>query len=334
MTFSILIPCYNIAPYLEKCLQSVIQQTYKDWEAILVDDGSTDGTDNIIKSYVVKDNRIKSFFQDENQGVAVVRNILLKEATGDYIIFLDSDDWWKSKYGLEKIAAASRGKSMDIIVFQHEIFKKDGSRELRTNNINFLDESKIYTGKDYLKNVLGKKITYQWFPWLCAFKRQLWVENHIKFNPNTYAYEDEEILYKVILHASKMVVIHEPIYQYRIVREGQLTQSTKKMVSSMIDVSVKNIKKVMETDMEQELKVLLCDNFSGHYYGALYSVNYLRKSEAREVFSLLDKYRFIMAYTRKKKHVILSKFIRFFGLHATSKLWFLVSNVKRKWKHF
>lgn len=334
MTFSILIPCYNIAPYLEKCLESVIRQTYKDWEVVLVDDGSTDGTDDIIKAYAGKDNRIKSLFQNENQGVAVVRNILLKEAAGDYIIFLDGDDWWKNKYGLEKIAAASRGKSMDIIVFQHEIVRKDGTRELRNNNINFLDESRVYTGKEYLKNVLGKKITYQWFPWLCAFKRQLWVESHINFNPHTYAYEDEEVLYKIILCASKMVVIQEPIYQYRIVREGQLTQSSMQLVSSMVDISVKNIKEVMEMDMEHELKVLLCDNFSGHYYGALYAVNDLKKSEAGKIFSSLNTYRFIMAYTRKKKYVILSKIVRIFGLHATSKLWFLFANVRRKWKCF
>lgn len=332
MTFSILIPCYNIEPYLEKCLESVIQQTYKDWEIILVDDGSTDGTVDIIKSYVTRDNRIKAFFQIENQGVAAARNLLLKKAAGDYIIFLDGDDWWKSKNGLEKIAVASQGYSVDIIVFQHEIVRKDGSRELRSNNTYLLEESTIYTGKEYLKIVLGEKFTYQWFPWIYAYKRLLWIET--KFNPKAYALEDAEILYLVILSASKLVVLHEVIYQYRTEREGKLTQPSKKFLCSMLSFCINNIKKIEKTDIDQEIKELLYDNFSDSYYRVLYSVNYLKKNEAREIFAVLDKHRYIMTYALNKKHFLLSKIIRFWGLHVTSKLWFLFSNGKQKWRCF
>lgn len=332
MTFSILIPCYNIAPYIEKCLESVIKQTYRDWEIILVDDGSTDGTADIIKKYVTKDNRIRAFFQKENQGVAVARNLLLKEATGDYIIFLDGDDWWKSENGVEKIAAASHEKSIDIIVFQHEIVRQDGSKELRSNNTHFLEESTIYTGKEYLNTVLGKKLTYQWFPWIYAYKRQLWIDNNIQFNANTYALEDAEILYLVIIAASKLVVLHEVIYQYRMEREGKLTLPTKKFLYSMISFCVKNIKKVEKANIDQEIKALLCDNFSASYYRVLYSVNYLMKDEAREIFSVLDKHRHIMTYATNKKYIFINKIIRIFGFHITSKLWFLFSNLWRKWK--
>ena len=88
MTFSILIPCYNVSKYIEKCLESVICQTYTDWEVILIDDGSTDGTIDIIKFYAEKEKRIKAFYQKENQGVSAIRNLLIKESTGNFIIFL------------------------------------------------------------------------------------------------------------------------------------------------------------------------------------------------------------------------------------------------------
>ncbi len=328
MTFSILIPCYNIEAYLAKCLESVIQQTHKDWEVILVDDGSTDGTVDIIKYYVTKDNRIKAFFHKENQGVAVTRNLLLEKAAGDYIIFLDGDDWWKSKSGLEKIATASQGKSVDIIVFQYEMVRGDGGRELRSNNTHLLEESMIYTGNEYLKIVLGKKITYQWFPFLYAYKRQLWSD--IKFNPNTYALEDEELLYLVILRASRLVVLHEAIYQYRVEREGSLTQPSKRLLYCMLSFCINNISKIEQADTDQEMKALLCDNFSDAYYGVLYGVNYLGKNEAKEIFVALDQYRYLMTYTTNRKNLLLSKAVGIFGPYVTSKLWFMLSNIKRK----
>ncbi|MFG6340470.1 MAG: glycosyltransferase [Lachnospiraceae bacterium] len=324
MTFSILIPCYNIAPYLKKCLESIMQQTYKDWEIIIVDDGSTDGTRDIIRYYATRDKRIKAVFQKENQGVAVTRNILLKEASGDYIIFLDGDDWWKGENGLAKIAAASQKNSMDIIVFQHETVDKNGCRVSKSNNIHLLEESMVYKGEDYLKMVLMGKDTYQWFPWLYAFKRKLWIENNIKFNTETYALEDAEILYLVILSAFKLVVLHEIIYQYRIEREGKLTQPSKKFLYSMLSFCVNNIKEVEKRGIDPDIKKLLCANFSSAYFRVLYSVNYLQRKDAQEVFHVLEKHRDVMNHTRKRKYKCLSKLIFIIGLRATSKLWFFL----------
>lgn len=328
MTFSILIPCYNIAKYLEKCLDSVIEQTYKEWEIIIVDDGSTDGTVDIIKFYAAKDKRIKSFFQEKNQGVASARNLLLREASGDYIIFLDGDDWWKNKKGLEKIAVASQKSNMDIIVFQYEIVRNDDSREFRSNNTRLLDEEHIYTGEEFLKNVLGKKKVFQWYAFLYAFKKRLWEK--VTFDTQTYALEDAEVLYSVILNASSLVVIHEIIYQYRTEREGSLTQPSKKLLYSMLAFCTKHIKKVERMDIDQEVRALLWDNFSCTYYNVLYSVNYLQKSEAGEIFDDLDKNRNIMEYTLNRKYIFISKMVHFWGLHITSRMWFFYSNMKRQ----
>lgn len=329
MKFSILIPCYNISQYLEQCLESVIWQTYKDWEIILVDDGSTDGTTDIIKCYAEKDNRIKPFSLGKNEGVAVSRNILLRESTGDYIIFLDGDDWWKSKTALEEISFACRGNSMDIVVFQHEIVRRNGNRELRSNNTQFLQESFTYTGEEYFKNVLGKRDVFQWFLFLYAFKKQLWTENNIKFNPNIYALEDGDVLYRVILSASKLVVIHKAFYQYRVARDGSLTHPSKKFLESMMGFSIKNIAEIKRMPINEEIQALLCDNFSCAYFAVLYSVNCLKKDEAKEIFPILDKNKDIMIYTQNKKYVFISKIAYLLGVRATSRLWHLFSRVRR-----
>lgn len=92
MLVSILIPCYNVEKYLNLCLDSVINQTYKDLQIVIVDDGSTDNTLAIAQSYADKDSRIELYHQ-ENKGVAAARNELLKHIKGEYFLFVDSDDW-------------------------------------------------------------------------------------------------------------------------------------------------------------------------------------------------------------------------------------------------
>ena len=90
---SIIVPVYNAEKYIDECIQSVLCQTYAAWELLLVDDGSTDNSGNICDKYAREDIRIKVLHQ-KNQGVSVARNVALDWAKGDYIIFLDSDDFW------------------------------------------------------------------------------------------------------------------------------------------------------------------------------------------------------------------------------------------------
>ena len=109
---SIIIPVYNVAPYLDQCLESVINQTYTDWECILVNDGSTDNSGDICDSWAQKDNRIHVIHQN-NSGVSVARNKGLDIARGEFITFIDSDDWI-DKFFLESMFKHS--KDSDLVV--------------------------------------------------------------------------------------------------------------------------------------------------------------------------------------------------------------------------
>lgn len=114
MKISVVIPVYNVKPYLERCVSSVLRQTYKDLEVILVDDGSTDGSSDLCDKIAGEDQRICVVHQ-QNQGLSGARNTGIKRATGEYIAFLDSDDEWLFPDGLEKLLLA--GKT-DLIVFK------------------------------------------------------------------------------------------------------------------------------------------------------------------------------------------------------------------------
>lgn len=114
MKVSVVIPVYNVKPYLERCVNSVLRQTYKDIEVILVDDGSTDGSGELCDQIALTDNRI-SVIHQENQGLSGARNTGIRQAKGEYIAFLDSDDEWLLPDGLEKLFL---GGKADIIVFK------------------------------------------------------------------------------------------------------------------------------------------------------------------------------------------------------------------------
>lgn len=99
---TVIIPIYNAEPYIDKCVQSVVNQIYKDWECILVDDGSTDGSGEICEKWASIDSRIKVIRQ-VNQGVSVARNRGLDSSSGEYIVFIDSDDWVEDAYLLDLV---------------------------------------------------------------------------------------------------------------------------------------------------------------------------------------------------------------------------------------
>lgn len=107
---SIVMPTYNCAKYIEESVVSVIKQTYTNWELIIIDDCSTDNTEDIVKSYCEKDNRIKYFRLDVNSGAAIARNEGIKCAKGRYIAFLDSDDLWMEKKLEKQISFMEKNK--------------------------------------------------------------------------------------------------------------------------------------------------------------------------------------------------------------------------------
>lgn len=117
MLFSVVIPVYNGEKYLRKALDSVIQQTFSDWEMILIDDGSSDGSLAICEEYAARDSRIQCFHK-ENEGVTIARKLGTDRSSGEYIVFLDCDDWLDTDC-LEKLSEAIRENDPDIVLFGH-----------------------------------------------------------------------------------------------------------------------------------------------------------------------------------------------------------------------
>lgn len=204
---SIIIPCYNQAQYLPDALQSVLEQTYANWECIIVNDGSPDNTEAVAKKWVDKDDRFKYVFQ-ENGGLSSARNAGLDFATGDYIQFLDSDDYLGVNKISKSLTAIKDNSVQNIIVSNFIFFNNVREHELKSNynlnqdllsfyNILYLWDSffniPIHCGffsvslfSDFrFPEKLGAK--EDWIMWLCIFQKEVFVH----FVDETLAYYRE-----------------------------------------------------------------------------------------------------------------------------------------------
>lgn len=124
MRFSILIPVYNVEKYLEQCLKSVLSQDYKDFEVILVNDGSTDQSKEICKRFAESDCRIK-FFDKANEGLLLTRRFSIRQAKGEYILFLDSDDYWDQGV-LSKLDKEIASSDVDMVCYRFRVVTDEG----------------------------------------------------------------------------------------------------------------------------------------------------------------------------------------------------------------
>ena len=116
--FSVIIPVYNVEKYLDTCMESVLCQSFSDFEVLLIDDGATDSSGAMCDAWAVKDTRIRVIHQ-ENQGLSGARNTGIREASGDYLMFLDSDDWWAGPDVLEKVARRIDKTHPDVLSFDY-----------------------------------------------------------------------------------------------------------------------------------------------------------------------------------------------------------------------
>ena len=204
---SIIIPVYNVAPYLECCFESIRNQEFEDFEAIIVNDGSTDNSLAICEKYQQLDKR---FFviNTENRGVSSARNTALEQVNGKYICFIDSDDYWHTKY-LSTLYNTAQKYNADMVVTGCALFKED----VLVKKGNSIQNEYVFKSEEAFRKMLIRD-GLDSNPWGKLYRASLW--KNYRFPVGKY-YEDIPILYHIILNSNK--VIHtgnEPLYFYRI----------------------------------------------------------------------------------------------------------------------
>lgn len=217
---SIIVPVYNVEKYLARCLDSLIYQTYRNIEIIVVNDGSTDSCTSIIRQYAIVDTRLK-VINKQNGGLASARNAGVAISNGDYIWHVDSDDYITSD-GLEKMVEVARRDKCDIVVSGH-------------NNVP--DENKIneyfYAGPKFNKIISGKEALCLMLctniggdVWTKLYKKELYTDHKIVQNEEFSAPEDVLLNYQLFLHAKRISPL-EHVSIFHIYRVNSLSSQAK-----------------------------------------------------------------------------------------------------------
>ena len=201
MKISAIVPVYNTEKLVGRCIESVLVQSFPDWELILVDDGSRDGSLNVLREYEKKDTRLKVIHQ-ENAGPGIARNRGIKEATGDYIVFIDSDDVIKPEY-FEKLSK----ETADVVFI--DINQVD--ENFHVLHEEHMSDYKAFSKDDLIRGQMTGKIL--WGGVRKAVKRDLLQENKIEFTEHIIG---EEAIYSFLLlyYANSCSFITGAVYEY------------------------------------------------------------------------------------------------------------------------
>lgn len=214
MKISIIVPVYNVKPYLKRCIDSILNQTFEEFELILVDDGSTDGSELICDKYSDMDKRVRVIHK-KNGGQSDARNKGIDIAKGDWYTFIDSDDWIEKKY-LEILYSNAEKYNVDISAVNYCRAYEDGS----TGSYFFIDEG-IHTGTDALKYLYIQNPTYTNAPFGKLYRASLFSD--LRF-PKGKLYEDALVAHKLIYKAKYLYFSNECMYFY-FQRSGSTTKT-------------------------------------------------------------------------------------------------------------
>lgn len=237
MKVSVVIPVFNVEPYVEECLRSVMNQTLSDIEIICIEDCGQDGSKDIIKRLMNEDSRISLFVNEKNQGLAAVRNQGMERASGEYIYFLDSDDMIKEDT-LRALTELAASENLDVCIFSADFIFEDEKLAER-----FGKDPAKYKGT-YPDVMSGKELYKKWmklWDWMPSqpryfYRRQFLEENEIRFVEGQL-HEDESFAFDVLMKAERVRVINEPYFIRRFRKSSIMSGGvTMKNVQSCLQI--------------------------------------------------------------------------------------------------
>lgn len=319
MKFSVIIPVYNVHAYLQRCVESVQQQTYKALEIILVDDGSTDGSGLLCDELVMQDSRIQVIHK-ANGGLSDARNAGLHAATGDYVLFLDSDDVWLLAEGLERINEALEKNPTDLLLFKRVNLypvKSDTLSVADCRRSREYDYEKQFISTHSVEEVFTNLVRTQRFCMSACFqaiRRMFLTDNNIYF-PLGMLSEDLDWSLHLWQHVHTLQALNIDMYGYWH-RKGSISTT----------YSIRNLRcyDVMFTTWSQRLPQLnhcyaqtVAAYLASMYVSCLYQYGQIAAVNKKEARTIFKRHRTLLRYSLDKKArraYVVHKFCGFYGM--------------------
>ena len=310
--FSIIIPVYNISNYISECVNSVLKQSFKDYEIILVNDGSIDDSFNICLNYSKKYKNVRLINQ-QNGGLSSARNAGINQAEGDYLLFLDGDDFWRDDDFLENLNCIIETNSPDTIIFPYSYYYgKDRIKEYEFDLSEVSSSSNKFSDDLYL--LIDNGI---WYPSACnkCIRRDIVAINNISF-PLNMTSEDVKWCFELSQHIASYYIYNKGVYMYRQNREGSISYKLKMKNLEDLFLNIENVlsgsKKIRDADYL----------YLSHYYLEVipYVKPFLKNPDVKR---MLSKYKWLSKYsknTRNSKKRIIYFCLTYMGFRLSSLL--------------
>lgn len=320
MKFSIILPVYKVEKFLRFCIDSILHQTFTDFEVILVDDGSPDSCPQICDEYAIKDKRVRVIHQ-HNTGQAGARNAGLELAKGEYICYVDSDDYLIDRYVLQKLAEKTKNNP-DIVHYKFvEWFEGDG--HIANCKFDYKVKTEERSVADIYCDLIDKDAYYN-SAWSKIIRRELLINNNIRFEKGIVG-EDNEWYYHVVMVAKSLVLVDEALYVYRR-RKGSTTTSTKrKNLEDQLYVLDKweNILRGKEIDNRAQV---VWKSLAKQYCSAL--IIYAGLIGVDDLYPVLQKKAYLLGYSKNKRVVAFRRAKRLIGIKGVIAMLKIIKKMK------
>ncbi len=309
--FSVIVPVYKVEKYLDDCVQSILQQTFKDFELILVDDGSPDNCPAMCDKYVQQDSRV-SVLHKKNGGLSDARNQGVSVSKGEYVLFVDSDDKYKNLDGFAALSERIGKYHEDVIQISSEDFFQDsGKRVLARGNydLGIINNGDKNTTVDYL----FESGQFAGSAWLMCVKRSLLIENDITF-PIGVTAEDYGWLISVISNANTYGTVNELIYEYKKGMAESITSKPRVSGIRGIYIALQNWRKA--NNCSQGL-----NEFAAYIYLVML-LNYsgLTKEERVATYNILKNDAVVLNKSKKNKNKCVAYLISMLGIDKVASI--------------
>lgn len=290
---SVIIPIYKVEKYINQCIDSVLNQTYKNIEVILVDDGSPDNCPDICDNYAKEDNRVKVIHK-ENGGLSSARNAGIQEATGEYAIFIDSDDYWKEENGLQKLVERIEKTKACVLSFGYEKYDEDTGRCTP-----YFESDLVYHFPSGNKNAQLDKMTKSNL-YIASACNKLIRLNLLKELPfqNGMVSEDIEWCARLLAKADALDFLNLNFYCYRQ-REGSIAHSISEKSCIDLKNAILGSAKIAET-AEQDVRNYVY-RYVAYQFSTFIAVQAFAKEFQKDCIRELEPYTFVLKYYGKSK---------------------------------
>ncbi|WOV89219.1 glycosyltransferase [Sporosarcina oncorhynchi] len=310
-------------------MESVLKQSYKNIEILLINDGSTDNSDKICRKYFAAYECI-SLYKQKNGGLSDARNTGIKKATGEYIIFLDSDDFWENTLLETVVTELQLNNTIDYLFFRHSEYYETTNNKIE--KFLKLDSTIIsrLTGLEILSYILDKEKNFPWYACLAVIRRDFIEKNNLLFEVGR-SYEDVIWTPTIFMKVENVRFIDKALYVYRRDRDGQITsQFSYKNFRDSIFVADYWGRNVSYLIGFEKLQNQIMINVIARYYFAIWFSGFLKKRDRHMIWRDIAEHRHLLAFTNTPIQNATKVLLNCIGLPSTSYLFKLLI----KTKHF